>query len=43
MAIKKKTKKKYLYRSAITGKTVTAKYAKANPDTTVKETITKKK
>ena len=28
-----------IYRNAITGEIVTAKYAKANPDTTVKETM----
>lgn len=28
-----------IYRSAITGRTVTAEFAKKNPDTTVKETI----
>lgn len=31
--------RKYLYRSAITGRIITEKYALANPDTTVKETI----
>ena len=31
--------KKHLYRSAITGEIVTKQYAEANPDTTVKETI----
>lgn len=30
---------KTLYRNAITGEIVTAKYAKENPDTTVKETM----
>lgn len=37
MPTKKKTK--YRYRSAITGKVVTAKFAAANPDTTVKEKV----
>ncbi len=32
---------KTLYRNAITGEIVTAKYAKENPDTTVKETMKK--
>ena len=32
-------KTKTIYRNAITGEIVTAQYAKANPDTTVKETM----
>lgn len=39
----KKEKPKFIYRSSITGKVVTEAYAKANPDTTQRETITKKK
>ena len=31
---------KNIYRSAVTGQLVTKKFAKENPDTTVKETIT---
>lgn len=30
---------RYIYRSAITGKIVTAAYAKKNPKTTVRETV----
>lgn len=32
-------KTKTIYRDAVTGKIVTAKYAKENPDTTTKETM----
>jgi hypothetical protein len=32
-------KTKTIYRNAVTGDIVTAQYAKANPDTTVKETM----
>ena len=32
-------KNKIIYRNAITGEIVTAKYAKENPDTTTKETM----
>jgi len=42
MATKKKAAKK-THRSAKTGRKVTAEYAKANPDTTISETVKKKK
>jgi hypothetical protein len=32
-------KRTYRYRSSITGKMVTESYAKANPDTTVRERV----
>jgi hypothetical protein len=35
----KKKKKRYIYRSAKTGKVVTEKYAKRNPDMTVREEV----
>jgi phosphosulfolactate synthase (CoM biosynthesis protein A) len=34
-----KEKKRYIYRSAKTGKIVTEEYAKKNPDTTTRETV----
>jgi len=44
MATKKKAaKKKFVYRSAETGKIVTKKFADANPKTTLKDTIFKPK
>ncbi|WP_255416406.1 hypothetical protein [Flavobacterium sp. ZB4P23] len=39
MAKEVKFKTVIIYRSAITGRTVTAEYAKKNPKTTVKETM----
>lgn len=38
---KRRDAKNYVYRSSITGKIVTATYAKDNPDTTYKDTIKK--
>ncbi len=35
----KKAKRRYVYRSAITGKVVTRAYAEAHPDTTERETV----
>lgn len=42
MTAKKKSKKKFVYRSAVDGKIVTKKFAELNPDTTVKEIVKKK-
>lgn len=39
MAKEVKYKTVIIYRSAISGRTVTAEYAKKNPNTTVKETM----
>lgn len=37
----KKTKKKFVYRSSITGKIITKAYALRNPATTYKDTMPK--